>query len=49
MNIAPIIKNSTIIIINIESKDVYKDYAKAYEKFIKKNPGYEDKISGKIS
>ena len=31
------------------TKDVYKDYAKAYEKFIKKNPGYEDKISGKIS
>lgn len=31
------------------AKDVYKDYAKAYEKFIKKNPGYEDKISGKIS
>ena len=31
------------------TKDVYKDYAKAYEKFIKKNPGYEEKIAGKVS
>ena len=28
--------------------DVYKDYTKAYEVFIKKNPGYEDKISSKL-
>ena len=28
---------------------VYKDYTKAYEVFIKKNPGYEDKISSKLS
>ena len=34
---------------NFMAKDVYKDYAKAYEKKKKKNPGYEDKISGKIS
>lgn len=28
---------------------VYKDYSKAYEVFIKKNPGYEDKINSKLS
>ena len=28
--------------------DSYKTYTKAYETFIKKNPGYEDKISEKI-
>ena len=27
--------------------DTYKTYTKAYETFIKKNPGYEDKISEK--
>ena len=27
--------------------DAYKTYTKAYETFIKKNPGYEDKISEK--
>ena len=29
-------------------KDVYKEYTKAYEVFIKKNPGYEDKITSKL-
>lgn len=29
--------------------DTYKNYTKAYETFIKKNPGYEDKIAGKVS
>ena len=28
-------------------RDAYKTYTKAYETFIKKNPGYEDKISEK--
>lgn len=28
--------------------DSYKTYTKAYDTFIKKNPGYEDKISEKI-
>ncbi len=28
--------------------DTYKDYTKEYEVFIKKNPGYEDKITAKI-
>ena len=28
--------------------DVYKEYTKAYEVFIKKNPGYEDKITSKL-
>ncbi|MDO4307968.1 MAG: hypothetical protein Q4C77_14190 [Eubacteriales bacterium] len=29
--------------------NVYKNYVKEYETFIKKNPGYEDKIAGKLS
>lgn len=29
--------------------DTYKNYTKAYETFIKKNPGYEEKIAGKVS
>ena len=28
--------------------DAYKTYSTAYEKFIKKNPGYEDKIAAKL-
>ena len=28
--------------------DIYKDYVTAYETFIKKNPGYEDRIAGKL-
>lgn len=28
--------------------DTYKTYTKAYDVFIKKNPGYEDKITAKI-
>ena len=28
--------------------DTYKNYSKAYDTFIKKNPGYEDKIAGKL-
>ncbi|MDY5021200.1 MAG: hypothetical protein SPE99_02235 [Blautia sp.] len=28
--------------------DAYKNYAKDYDTFIKKNPGYEEKIAGKI-
>ena len=28
--------------------DTYKEYTKAYDVFIKKNPGYEDKITTKI-
>ena len=31
------------------TSDVYKDYTKEYETFIKKNPGYEDKIAGKLA
>ena len=27
----------------------YTDYTKAYEVFLKKNPGYEDKIEGKLN
>lgn len=27
----------------------YTDYTKAYEVFLKKNPGYEDKIAGKLN
>lgn len=29
--------------------DSYKSYTKAYNTFIKKNPGYEDKIAGKLN
>lgn len=29
--------------------DIYKDYTKAYDTFIKKNPGYEEKIAGKVN
>lgn len=29
--------------------DLYKDYAKEYDTFIRKNPGYEDKIAGKLN
>ena len=29
--------------------DTYKEYTKAYYTFIKKNPGYEEKIAGKVS
>ena len=32
---------------NFMKTDAYKTYTKAYETFIKKNPGYEDKISEK--
>lgn len=28
--------------------DTYKNYTKSYDTFIKKNPGYEEKIAGKI-
>ena len=28
---------------------MYTDYTKAYEVFLKKNPGYEDKIAGKLN
>ena len=28
--------------------DVYKNYLKEYDTFIKKNPGYEDKIAGRL-
>lgn len=28
--------------------DIYKNYTKAYDTFIKKNPGYEEKIAGKL-
>ena len=27
---------------------VYKDYTTAYDKFIKKNPGYEEQIAAKL-
>ena len=30
------------------TSDVYKQYTKDYDAFIKKNPGYEDKIAGKL-
>ncbi len=30
------------------TSDIYKDYMTSYETFIKKNPGYEDRISGKL-
>ena len=33
---------------NFMKTDAYKTYTKAYDTFIKKNPGYEDKISEKI-
>lgn len=29
--------------------DTYKKYTTAYETFIKKNPGYEEKIAGKLA
>ncbi len=29
--------------------DLYKDYAKEYDTFIRRNPGYEDKIAGKLN
>lgn len=29
--------------------DTYKNYTKAYDTFIKKNPGYEEKIAGKLA
>lgn len=29
--------------------DTYKNYSKAYDTFMKKNPGYEDKIAGKLN
>jgi len=29
--------------------NTYKNYVKEYDMFIKKNPGYEDKIAGKLS
>ena len=29
--------------------DTYKDYTTEYDKFIKKNPGYEEKIAGKLN
>lgn len=29
--------------------NTYKNYVKEYETFIKKNPGYEDKIAGKLN
>lgn len=29
--------------------DTYKDYVTDYETFVKKNPGYEEKIAGKLS
>lgn len=29
--------------------DTYKKYTKDYDTFIKKNPGYEDKIAGKLN
>lgn len=29
--------------------DTYKDYTKKYDTFIKKNPGYEEKIAGKLN
>lgn len=29
--------------------DTYKNYTKDYDTFIKKNPGYEEKIAGKVS
>ncbi len=29
--------------------DAYKTYAKEYDTFIRKNPGYEDKIAGKLN
>lgn len=29
--------------------DIYKEYIRDYETFTKKNPGYEEKIAGKIS
>lgn len=31
------------------TSDSYKDYTKAYNTFIKKNPGYEDKIASKLN
>lgn len=29
--------------------DTYKNYSKTYDTFMKKNPGYEDKIAGKLN
>ena len=29
--------------------DTYKGYTVAYDTFIKKNPGYEEKIAGKLA
>ena len=29
--------------------DAYQEYTVAYDKFIKKNPGYEEKIASKLS
>lgn len=31
------------------NKDAYKEYRRAYDTFIKKNPGYEDKIASKMN
>lgn len=28
--------------------DAYKEYRRAYDTFVKKNPGYEDKLAGKL-
>lgn len=29
--------------------DIYKNYTRAYDTFMKRNPGYEDKIAGKLN
>ena len=29
--------------------DIYKKYTQEYETFTKKNPGYEERIAGKVS
>ena len=34
--------------LNFMNTQAYKDYTTAYDKFIKKNPGYEEKIAAKL-
>lgn len=41
-------KNTTTAYAEFMKSDTYKNYLKEYETFIKKNPGYEEKIAAKL-
>ncbi len=42
-------ENAALAYAEFMDTDPYKEYTRIYDTFVKKNPGYEDKIAGKLN